>query len=217
MKYGLKQRGDLMAPIQPSDKTILDLLRTSHGLTISDFTKSLQVTATAVRQKLNRLLGQGFIRREVERTEGRGRPVHRYSLTELGSRRSGTNFADLAVAIWQEIRAIDDPQIRRGLLDRISRRLAEGYRPLISGSTSAERMRAVANIFGDREIPCEVTASPDNGLPVLNVLACPYPMLAEQDRGVCAMERLLFSELIGTTVRLAQCRLDGPPCCSFEA
>jgi predicted ArsR family transcriptional regulator len=182
-----------MDSIQPSDKAILDLLRAQDSLTIADFKRSLRVTATAVRQKLNRLLALGFVRREIERGEGRGRPVHRYSLTESGQRRTGSNFADLAVAIWQEIRSIDDPQVRRGL------------------------MRAIAHVFGDREIPCEVSESDDQKLPILNVLACPYPVLAEQDRGICAMERMLFSELIGTNVRLAQCRLDGGGCCSFEA
>ena len=27
--------------------------------------------------------------------------------------------------------------------------------------------------------------------------ACPYPNLAESDRNVCAMEKMLFSELVG--------------------
>jgi predicted ArsR family transcriptional regulator len=53
-------------------------------------------------------------------------------------------------------------------------------------------------------------------LPVLTALACPYPELAEQDRSVCAMERLLMSELIGEDVRLSECRLDGDSCCRFE-
>jgi predicted ArsR family transcriptional regulator len=206
-----------MDSIQPSDKAILDLLRAQDSLTIADFKRSLRVTATAVRQKLNRLLALGFVRREIERGEGRGRPVHRYSLTESGQRRTGSNFADLAVAIWQEIRSIDDPQVRRGLLDRISVRLADLYRHQVTGQTWADRMRAIAHVFGDREIPCEVSESDDQKLPILNVLACPYPVLAEQDRGICAMERMLFSELIGTNVRLAQCRLDGGGCCSFEA
>jgi predicted ArsR family transcriptional regulator len=51
---------------------------------------------------------------------------------------------------------------------------------------------------------------------VLTALACPYPELADQDRSVCAMERMLFAEVLGESVRLSKCRLDGDTCCSFE-
>jgi len=47
------------------------------------------------------------------------------------------------------------------------------------------------------------------------VLACPYPDLVEQDRAVCAMERMMFSDLLGQNVRLDKCRLDEGNCCTF--
>jgi len=33
---------------------------------------------------------------------------------------------------------------------------------------------------------------------------------------ICAMERLLFAEVLGTDVRLAGCRLEGQSECTFE-
>ena len=60
-----------------------------------------------------------------ESPAGRGRPSHRYSLTNKGQRhkeRPGNNYADLAGALWTEIRAIQNPDVRRGLLQRIVRR-----------------------------------------------------------------------------------------------
>jgi len=53
-------------------------------------------------------------------------------------------------------------------------------------------------------------------LPLLQARACPYPDLAEQDRSVCSMERMMFSELAGEDLRLSHCRLDGHTCCTFE-
>jgi DeoR family suf operon transcriptional repressor len=75
-------------------------------------------------------------------------------------------------------------------------------------------MEAVSRIFADRDIPLEVDESAS--LPVLTAVACPYPDLAEHDRGICALERMMFSELIGTGLRLTDCRLDGDDCCRFE-
>jgi predicted ArsR family transcriptional regulator len=196
-----------------SDIALVDLLRKRGPLSVAQLAEEMQVTATAVRQRLARLLAQGDVFRQTERTS-RGRPRHRYGLTEKGRRRAGANFADLAIALWQEIRSIRDPEVRRGLLQRISHRMAGLYATAIRGASLHERMESLAELFRDRRIPFDVEGSAD--LPLLNAGACPYPDLAEQDRTVCAMERMLFSELLGENLRLTQCRLDGHSCCTFE-
>lgn len=196
-----------------ADSAVLDLLRRSESLSIGDLAESMQVTATAVRQRLNRLMGLGLVQRSIQRA-GRGRPSHRYELTEDGRRRTGSNFADLAIVLWEEIRQVRDPEIRRGLLQRISARLASFYANQVGGKDRGERMEAVAALFRERRIPFEVQH--ERELPVLNVLACPYPDLAEQDRSICAMERMLISELVGEAMQLTSCRLDGGTCCRFE-
>jgi DeoR family transcriptional regulator, suf operon transcriptional repressor len=199
--------------IESSDIALLDLLRKGGPLSVSQLAQAMQVTATAVRQRLMRLLARGDIERAVERA-GRGRPAHRYALTEQGRRRAGANFADLTIALWQEIREIKDPEVRRGLLQRISGRLASLYASQIGGSTVEERMQSLAELFRERRIPFDVERTHD--LPVLHARACPYPDLAEQDRTVCSMERMMFSELVGENLRLSQCRLDGHSGCTFE-
>lgn len=197
-----------------SDVAVLDLLRKLGPLSVSQLAAAMEVTATAVRQRLTRLLSRGEIERTAERIS-RGRPMHRYELTEKGRRRAGANFADLAIALWQEIREIKDPEVRRGLLGRVSGRLATLYAGRIEGSTLDERMESVAEVFRERQIPFEVDRNGD--LPVLRAAACPYPGLAEQDHSVCSMERMLFSELVGENLRLSNCRLEGHHCCTFEA
>ena len=197
-----------------SDIAILDLLRKQDVLTVAYLATALGVTATAVRQRLTRLLAQGLIQRKATK-EGRGRPSHHYALTSKGRRKTGANFADLAIALWQEVREIKDAEVRRGLLQRISKRLAALYSDRIHGKGLQEKMEALAALFAERQIPFEVNY--DNPLlPVLTALACPYPELAEQDRSVCSMEKMMFSELLGENVKLGECRLDGGKCCTFE-
>jgi len=161
-------------------------------------------------------MAQGHIDRETSRA-GRGRPSHRYVLTNKGRRKTGANFADLAMALWQEIRAIKDSEVRSGLIQRIARRLADTYADRVTGDTLDAKLQALADVFNERRVPFVVEpAGASNPLPVLTALACPYPELAEQDRSVCAMERMLFAEVLGENVRLSKCRLDGDNCCSFE-
>ena len=158
-------------------------------------------------------MDQGYVQRTAFKS-GRGRPAHRYSLTEQGRRKTGANFADLAMALWHGIRDIKDPEVRCGLFQRIARRLVDQYADQIVGRTLEEKMESVGTLFGKRRVPITVESSGE--LPVLTVWACPYPELAEQDRTICTMERMIFSELFGRNVHLDKCRLDEGNCCTFE-
>jgi len=199
-----------------SDRTIVDYLRREGASKISDLVEFAGVTATAIRQRLNRLMDQGLVARQAEAT-GRGRPTHRYSLTAEGVQIGGDNYSDLAGVLWSEIRAVDDPDVRHGLLKRIVGRLAEVYRNQIVGTDLRERMESLVGLMQERDVPFEVTTTGDDQLPVLTALACPYPDLAEQDRSICSMEKMLFSEILGEGLRLSACRLDGENGCTFEA
>ena len=197
---------------ESSDETLLNFMRREGPVTISALVAEMGVTATAVRQRLRRLMSQGLIERKTER-KSRGRPNHRYLLTEKGERSAGTNFADMAIVLWEEIKSVEDPAIRRGLLKRIADRFVAKYRDRVVGETLDERMGALAEVMRERDIPFAINKSSE--LPVLSALACPYPELAKMDRGVCTMEKLMLSEMLGESVRLSACRLDGATCCTF--
>ncbi len=198
-----------------TDSGLVDYLRRSGSSTISELVEFAGVTQTAIRQRLNRLMEQGLIVREAEIRSGRGRPTHRYSLSQEGERLGGSNYEDLAGILWSELRSVQDPELRRGLLDRVVARMSEAYREKISGDKLQGRMESLVGLMAERDVPFEVREN-DKGGPVLTALSCPYPELAEQDRGICAMEKMLFSEILGDGLRLSGCRLDGARCCTFE-
>lgn len=205
---------------ETSDGRLLDLLRTHGTLSIAEAATATDVTATAVRQRLNRLMKQGLVER-VKNTRGRGRPEHRYSPTEKAKRQAGNNYADLAQVLWQELRNLPDAEIRRGLLQRIADQMTRLYRDDLTGTTVADRMESLKEVFADRRVPLEVTTVPGvdgqlSNLPVLKIVDCPYPELAARDRSVCAMEKQMFEALVDQPMRLSQCRLDGHSCCQFE-
>ena len=203
----------MVAAILASDVAILDLLRQQDEMSIVQLTEAIGVTATAVRQRLSRLLDQELVERSTVPSV-RGRPRHVYRLTTKGRRRSGENFADLAIALWHEIREIEDPVVRGGLAARISRRLASMYAEKVDGDSLEQRMQAVKALFEDRQLPVVVDAG--DKLPVISVEACPYPDLAEHDREICNMEGMLFSQMLGVQMSLTTCQLDGDCSCTFE-
>lgn len=213
---------DGLDAVQVSDEAILSHMRTHNGTSILDLSEKLAVTDTAIRQRLARLMDRRLVERFAVR-EGRGRPKHVYRLTEAGQRASGANLDDLAVALWQELIAIDDVDLRERLLRRIVARLVVRYLPEVYGTTPDQRLKSVVELFNRRGIPFafERTVSKSDGAELdagslgrLVVLGCPYPGLRDEQRLVCRMEQMLFQSLIGVPIADVTEGL-GQGCCSF--
>ena len=197
-----------------SDGRLLDLLRVAGSMGVAELAEEVEVTPTAIRQRLMRLMAQGLVQRQSVRN-GRGRPKHLYQLTDKGLRLTGSNFADLALALWREIGLSGSEELQQEMVRRIAKALATEYAGQVQGSTTTERMQSLGDLLAQRRIP--VTVKDFAHQLVMTAHACPYPKLAEQDRRVCAMEEMLFSELLGQEVELTQCRLDGGADCCFHA
>jgi len=196
-----------------SDTELIELLRKDGPLSVSQIASARKVTATAVRQRLDRLIAEGLIRKDRNDANGRGRPSHRYELTEKAQHQvsnnfGGNNFGDLATILWGEIRSVQDPDVRRGLIKRLASSMAAMYAGRVEGETLTERMQSLRKLLAERNVRFEVKKS-QAGLPILEAVQCPYPQLAAMDRGICAVEKMVFDELLGGNVRLSQCRFDG--------
>jgi DeoR family transcriptional regulator, suf operon transcriptional repressor len=196
-----------------SDAGLIELLRRNGAMSVAQLIAAMNVTATAVRQRLRRLTKDGSVERITVKT-ARGRPSHRYSLTAKARQQAGSNFADLTIALWQEVRAIRNEETRGTVLKRLAGKMAGLYGGAMRGSNTGERMQDVVALMAERNVPFAIDRS--GQLPVLRADACPYPELAEQDRGICAVEKMMFSEMLGEKVHLSECRLDGASCCRFQ-
>jgi predicted ArsR family transcriptional regulator len=201
--------------IRPIDQAVLDLLRRRGSLSIQDLIEQLNVTATAVRQRLDRLEELKLIVKEKQGI-GRGRPSFRYSITTLGLRYAGVSYADLALALWQEVSVLPSGPLKDGLLKRVSARMGSIYLEEIQGDTVTDRMSDLVKALGDRKIPATVIQT--GKLPVLEVQACPYPDLVqgEHSRHLCEMEQEVLSTAMGQPMELSCCRLDGHSSCQFR-
>ena len=202
---------------ESSDRSLLDIIRRHGPLTVNDLAGHLHVTATAIRNRLTRLVGSGMVERKTEHG-GRGRPRHVYQASVEAHKKLGQNYADLAAVLWDEMMwTVEDRKLRRLLFGRITDRLADLYRSQVSGDEWEGRLVQLGNLLHGRGIEAEVTRGEGASLPVLKQHSCPYYALAEVDRAVCAMERKMFEKVLGRGLRISQCRLDGHRSCDFEA
>lgn len=187
---------------------------------MGDLTTQLGVTATAIRQRVERLLSMGLIERE-KAVAGRGRPTFLYRLTAAGYRRAGADPAELVDAMWGAILAMPDSAERERLLTAVAERLGRQYAEQLLGRGSddgghlRERFEQLSELLTLRQVESGVSRWGD--LPVLEVGSCPYPSMTEasDDRAMCKLEEKMFSEALGQPVHLSSCRLDGDACCQF--
>jgi predicted ArsR family transcriptional regulator len=202
---------------ESSDRELLDLIRRRGPLTVLEMARQLGVTSTAVRNRLARLLATGLVERRAEHA-GRGRPRHTYQASIEAHKRLGQNYADLAVALWEEMMGtVADRKLRRLLFTRITDRLAEIYRTKVTGAEWEGRLVQLSNLLHDRGVEAEVARDDAGVVPVLRQHSCPYYELAEADPAICALERKMFEKVLGRGLRLSQCRLDGDRSCDFQA
>ena len=192
---------------------VVQLLLEHGKCSIAELQEYLSVTATAVRQRLKTLMAAGLIDRSKE-TEGRGRPIHLYWLTDAGRKVTGNHLSDLASALWQEVQQIPDAGIRQNILSGVANRLATDFDDLIDGESTEQRLHSLAHLMGQRNIPVSVESK--DGQPMLKILACPFPDLTDNNRDLCEMEQKLISKVIGGTLERCQCAKDGDNCCSYQ-
>lgn len=199
--------------VEPGDELFLQQMHRQGHCSIQDLCAASQVTATAVRQRLNRLLALGLVSRETVR-QGRGRPHHAYVVTELGLRQLGDNYSDLALLLWNALSQIEDEGVRRKVLSQLKFAFARRYGAGVSGETLAERMEQLSESLSAHGFRVEVDQR--NGLPILRENNCPYHELATIDAGICALEQDVFEQVLGVPLVLAQCCRDGHGCCEFQ-
>ena len=218
---------DVAGNIRPPDVVLINHLRRQRQQTVEQLTELMGVTATAVRQRLDRLMTAGLVDRTPQQPS-RGRPSHQYRLTEAGQQSGGNNLGDLAVALWSELQQTADPETRRAVIAGTARRLANKYNQQMEMAlagpdsidaeppTASARARELVSLFAGLDIPVEYDEN-DSGLPLINIDSCPYPQLASESRDICELETEMMTEVIGTEMRLCQCRHDGDDCCTFRA
>jgi predicted ArsR family transcriptional regulator len=207
----------MSAAFDAADNAFLTRLNRLGACTVQELCDDLNVTATAVRQRLTRLLSAGLVEREAV-PAGRGRPSHVYRITGAGRRHLGDDYGELARLLWREMKQIEDAEIRSRLLSRLRDALVERYGAAPTGTPLGERFQHLQGALARQGFQVDVDERQrgDELLPVLREHNCPYHDLAAEDSLICHLEQSVFEEVLGTPVALIQCCRDGHSCCEFE-
>ena len=83
---------------------IINLLVGQPPLALAEMIDNLNVTRTAITEQLSELIEAGYVERTVEKLSSRGRPRHRYGITDLSLTALFPGAAGVVVpSIWKHI------------------------------------------------------------------------------------------------------------------
>jgi len=204
-------------PTTNADQQFLLRLNRLGDCTIQDLCDDLSVTATAVRQRLKRLMATGCVERD--RVHGdRGRPYFLYRITPVGMRKLGDDYRELALLLWRELKQIGNTDVRGQLMSRLREALVTRYGPSMTDRPLGERFRSLQQALDRQGFQVDVVERKRGTamLPVLREHNCPYHELAAEDSSICDLEQSVFEEVLGVPVTLTQCCRDGASSCEFE-
>ena len=201
------------ARVTDADRDLLVRLNRHNRAGVEQLCEDLGVTATAVRQRLTRLGEAGLVDRAPVNV-GRGRPKHLYGLTAAGRRALGSNYQELADAMWSALSEVEDEAVRSFLFGRLQDTLVARYGGDADGAGElADRLAGLRDALRVHGFQVELDESGDR--PVLREHHCPYLDISEDDPHICELEQRVFERVLGTGVELTRCCRDGDACCEF--
>ncbi len=202
-------------PISTAAMRIVQLLVGREPQTVAQLIEAAGVTRTAVIEQLNELVAAGYVERSTERLAGRGRPRHRYAATpQCLELLFAGNQRLLVPAIFQAIDEIGGRELRRKVLRRVSRLMAEHYKHRVKGSTPAERLVQLGHLLQQEGVLVDVRRSGDQV--VLSKRSCPFISMYEETQSVCCIDQEMIGLVVGASIRQVACRHEGAPCCEFS-
>jgi DeoR family transcriptional regulator, suf operon transcriptional repressor len=189
---------------------IIEHLKTKRTAPASEIAHAIRVTPANIRHHLSVLLDEGVVQVVGDKpADGRGRPVHLYSLTEQVQEH---NLDRLASALLQEFLEPLPAEEREVALERLVKHLIEPGVPLLAGLT--QRLNAAIHQLNELNYRARWEARAD--APRLLLEHCPYARILPKHPELCQMDAKLLEALLGTPVtqnaKLAQDRRGNTYC-----
>lgn len=192
---------------------IVEHLQRNGASSIKELEDVLGVTTTAVRQHLSSLQAEGYIRRETERDSGVGRPSHAYALTDKARELFACRCDDLALAVLEEVFALEGNDRTQVLLDRVGTKLANRYASGVKSTVLTERVDQLAGALEQRGVLTDVMNGDD--VIELKMYNCPFHELATVHKEICDMDTAMIGKVLGKEVTSTSCIMDGQSSCNF--
>jgi predicted ArsR family transcriptional regulator len=180
---------------QTSRQRILAYLRDHTGVSATEMSRSLRVTAANIRHHQSNLVSDGRVKIIGARSEnGRGRPVQIYGLSDAAV---GDNLAGLADVLLSEILENVPAPALDALLQSLAARLASAQSAETTGNITRRLALTIEHLnrlgYASR---WEAHAAG----PRVIFEHCPYSGVIERHPELCRMDTFMLARLLGNDV-----------------
>jgi predicted ArsR family transcriptional regulator len=200
--------------MQDTKQRILSLLKMNGGLTTSDLSDMLDISATAVRRHLNTLEAQSLVSHRTEQ-RGMGRPSFIYELTAGAANVFPQSYAAFATNILQDLLEMDGAEKLDELFNRRQEKRRQQYISRASGDTLSDRVASVARLF-ESEGRMTTWEQLDESRFILREHNCPILKVARMFDHPCRCEIDLLRDILNAKVKRINHIPDGDIACVYE-
>jgi len=200
--------------ISPVQRRVLVVLKRLGEATADDLAKTLEISASAVRQHLSALRSAGYIDAEQQRGQP-GRPADRFHTTELTEAMFVKDTSNLSIELLSHMEEEDSGLVTRVFERRRQRRVAETADKL-AGKTLGEKV-AVLTAELDAEGYLADFDQIDTTHFRINLHSCAMWAVASRYGQACATELDYLRELLPeTTIERITHKAAGAHICAYE-
>jgi predicted ArsR family transcriptional regulator len=176
---------------------VLLAIKNAPGASIATVSEELGFTYEAVRQQVNALEREGWIRSEYERPVPRsvGRPLARYRLTTAGEHLFPKQYDLLANTIIATAAKSMGPDVVRSLLATITSEQVGRWRPLLEGLTLDEKLEKLRDLY-QKEDPYIAVERTGEEVRLIE-RNCPFLSTAAEHPELCSISVSTLRSLLG--------------------
>ncbi len=188
-----------MKPSKNTRHALLDILKREGAQDAQTLAKRLGITPMAVGLQLSSLVDEKLVAAEPEPAHPgrRGRPVHRWALTEAANRVFPDAHAVLTAGLLGSLQEIYGPQGMQKLLDARTHQQEKDYAGALPAEAGLkERVNALARLRDREGYMTEVEADGAGGYRLIEN-HCPICIAAKTCQGFCQSEWQVFSKVMG--------------------
>ncbi|MFN3696705.1 MAG: helix-turn-helix transcriptional regulator [Pseudobdellovibrio sp.] len=200
---------------QNQTKILEHLQSLSQGATADDLIHVLNITKTAVKEHLNKLVHQGFI--NFEDSKGFiGRPKRYYKLTDEGVHVFPKQYSWLSNIVLEQLSSEMGPKgvqkFMKNLADAISKDHQNEFDKITSSTESLKKITALLSELGYR---ASLKQSDLRKGAIIEATNCVYHNVAKKHPELCSFDIRLIENLSNLDVKLESCIARGGELCRF--
>lgn len=195
---------------------IINLLVGQPPQAIAEMINSLNVTRTAITEQLSELIEAGYVERTVEKLSSRGRPRHRYGVTDLAlTVLFPGNQGVVVPALWKHLEMTCGLAVSEKIQEAIALDLAATFKKIVDGTSLEERLEQFYKELNARKVVTEVRTN-ENGKTELVWKTNPFISMQDGTDRYNKIATRMVSEILGVPVKLTASRLSGNFCDVYE-